>query len=520
LTGGNSPVNGELAPDARTVWQMLCDEARITLLSAEGQESVARISAVMGAALHRCRRMPLRELVESAWLALLGPACLLEAGDLDDAGQLLDLLETEAEAQAGGNDIIDLEVLDSRINRLFAGNSAIKDSRQAPPVQIMTIHKAKGLEFDTVIVPGLHRTPRQDDRKLLVWSEQLSEDQDDSDLLLAPIRETGADDEADAIYRYVQLRDRYQQQQEDVRLLYVAATRAENKLHLLATVIVKDTTGDSSGEARLLPPRAASLLASLWPVVSNVFVEEMLSRPAGLPASVSMHTPNDSRQVSAAMRVIADQPIPVLPIAISSGNGTAAEKTASSGNAIDFDWAGETARHVGTVTHAFLQNIADSGLVRWNIERIAASRTQIERELSHLGVGEGELPAAVDRVADALAHVLRDTRGRWILQSRPQARSEWRVTGFTGKGQVNVAIDRSFVDENGVRWIIDFKTGSHEGADIGAFLDNEQKRYHEQLETYAVLLNAMHPVSPKPVIRLGLYFPLLNGWREWNWQPR
>jgi len=72
--------------------------------------------------------------------------------------------------------------------------------------------------------------------------------------------------------------------------------------------------------------------------------------------------------------------------------------------------------------------------------------------------------------------------------------------------------DRTFVDENGVRWIVDYKTDTHEGGDLEVFLDSEQERYRKQLEQYAVLMKMLD----KREIRLGLYFPLLNGWREWT----
>jgi ATP-dependent helicase/nuclease subunit A len=72
-------------------------------------------------------------------------------------------------------------------------------------------------------------------------------------------------------------------------------------------------------------------------------------------------------------------------------------------------------------------------------------------------------------------------------------------------------IDRTFVDEDGVRWIIDYKTGSHEGGGLETFLDDEKERYREQLERYARLM-VQRDARP---IRLALYFPLLGGWREW-----
>jgi ATP-dependent helicase/nuclease subunit A len=73
-------------------------------------------------------------------------------------------------------------------------------------------------------------------------------------------------------------------------------------------------------------------------------------------------------------------------------------------------------------------------------------------------------------------------------------------------------IDRTFIDEKGVRWIIDYKTGSHTGGGIDEFLDREQERYSQQLQAYA---RVMSRLEDNP-IRLALYFPLMAGWREWS----
>jgi hypothetical protein len=86
-----------------------------------------------------------------------------------------------------------------------------------------------------------------------------------------------------------------------------------------------------------------------------------------------------------------------------------------------------------------------------------------------------------------------------------------RLTGADAGGVVNIVMDRTFVDEQGVRWIVDYKTGTHEGGDMEAFLDRERERYRPQLERYAALMKAR---DNRPM-RLGLYFPLINGWREW-----
>jgi len=103
-----------------------------------------------------------------------------------------------------------------------------------------------------------------------------------------------------------------------------------------------------------------------------------------------------------------------------------------------------------------------------------------------------------------------DDRGRWILAKHEEDEREYALCGVIGGRVWQFTLDRTFV-ENGVRWIIDYKTGSHEGGNLEAFLDSEQERYRPQLEDYARL---MARLDSRP-IRLGLYFPMLQAWREW-----
>jgi ATP-dependent exoDNAse (exonuclease V) beta subunit len=73
-----------------------------------------------------------------------------------------------------------------------------------------------------------------------------------------------------------------------------------------------------------------------------------------------------------------------------------------------------------------------------------------------------------------------------------------------------VIIDRTFVDASGTRWVVDYKTGTHEGADLEGFLAEELLRYRPQLELYRRLVGAL---GPQPV-RAALYFPLLERFAE------
>ncbi len=516
LTASVTSVDGVLAPDARTVFEMIHDELRVNLLCVDGQACLNKFREVIDLALQTRSKQPLRDVVESSWLALHGPACLRDPEDLNDAYTFLDLLEQEAELQAASTQIIDLNALESRMDRLFSGGrvAAASDHDANAPVQIMTIHKAKGLEFDTVIVPGLHRPPRHDDKKLLVWTEQPNVESGEREILLAPIRETGGDEEADAIYQYIVGLDRAKQQHEDVRLLYVAATRAERKLHLLATLNIKD----ADDEKTITPPKSASLLASLWPALNLDEAALIEQASSSILPSAEEATTSNMPETRHSTRLSRHLFIPVMPTAVST-NTSAIELRADKNTpntAIDFEWASDTARHVGTVVHAFLQRMAEGGAKAWTTERIASAstRTLIEVQLATLGVANEELANASTRIQYALSQTLEDPRGQWALKAYHDAKSEWRLTGMIENVLTNVTIDRTFVDEHGTRWIIDFKTGDHKGADVEAFLDNEVKRYRGQLETYAMLVGAME-CDANP-IKLGLYFPLLGGWRAWD----
>jgi hypothetical protein len=106
-------------------------------------------------------------------------------------------------------------------------------------------------------------------------------------------------------------------------------------------------------------------------------------------------------------------------------------------------------------------------------------------------------------VATALKNALADERGRWILGPHPVAQSELRITTPSRR---RMRIDRYIEDKEGKRWVVDYKTGEHQGADTEAYLDEQRKRYARQLDAYA---------GAKDGARRALYFPLLKGWREW-----
>jgi ATP-dependent exoDNAse (exonuclease V) beta subunit len=179
---------------------------------------------------------------------------------------------------------------------------------------------------------------------------------------------------------------------------------------------------------------------------------------------------------------------------------------------IAFDWSGQTLRDVGTVVHRVLQRIAQQGLEEWPEGLVVDRLPAIRAQLQEVGVPWAELDGAAQRAVAALRQALSTERGRWVLSAHEEAVSEWELSGMLRGRILHRKLDRTFVAD-GVRWIIDYKTGTHEGSGLEEFLDNERERYRQQLEAYAELVAQL---DARPV-RLGLYFPLINGWREWGW---
>jgi ATP-dependent exoDNAse (exonuclease V) beta subunit len=468
------------------MWDLIGDDAVTARLSADGRTRLARVRDVLDAVM-RLRPVSLRAWVEGAWLALGGPACAGGAADHDNAEAFFELLE---EMDDGGR--LDTAALARRIDDLYAN----PDPEADDGLQILSIHKAKGLQFDVVIVPGLGRKPRGEQARLMLWLERPRLG-GETDLLMAPIHATGAD--RDRTYEYLKLIDARKSEYEAGRLLYVAATRAKCELHLLGHTGLDAENGVPQAK----PPEAGSLLRRMWDVAEPAF------QAAAAVAKAPESDAPAERKPQAIQRLAADWQLPAPPSSVVMPGLLADE--AGDGAAVTFSWVGDTLRHIGTVVHRMLRRIAEDGIDRWDAGRIEERKPAYRSALLELGVPVGELAHAADRVAEALGRTLADERGRWLLGGDHfSAACEYSVTGLDGGEVVSARIDRTFIGRDGTRWIVDYKSSSHEGADLEAFLDNERERYRGQLERYRRMLAAL---DHRPV-RMGLYFPLLGGWRE------
>jgi ATP-dependent exoDNAse (exonuclease V) beta subunit len=470
----------------RTLWEVITDAGVWQDLGGDAVIRLTRIRDVLALSLAERGRRRLHRLVEGAWIALGGAAVNGET-ELEDARSYFSLLSR----LDMGCDLDDVAALEQQLESLFAA----PDAGAGPELQLMTIHKAKGLEFDHVILPGLQRTVRRGSKSLLHWLEPLREDQG-ADLLLAAAAEKGA--EADPLQDYLAHLETRRQDLELGRLLYVAVTRARRRLHMFAQLTPELMEGTRS-------PPGGSFLALLWPGRAAAFRSGVINLQADEEAV------EETSRLPCIRRITVDWEMPSLRTTVVSRE----DRDAASGGKdnILFDWAGRSLRAIGIAVHRLLERIASDGVDGWDEQRIADHHATIRSLLSEAGVPSGELEAACRVAHKALSNTLDDKRGRWILSAdHSDSGSEVPLAGVVDGETVHVTLDRTFIDSDGTRWIIDFKTGQHSGADLKGFMDHEQERYRIQLDTYARLMSALRPAEP---VRVALYYPMHKEWREW-----
>jgi ATP-dependent helicase/nuclease subunit A len=460
-------------------------------LPAAGSARVARLVRALAPALTARGHASFTARVRGAWLALGGPACASSPLDRDGVERVFALL---AEHERGG-DLPDFDQLRTTAGRLFA------EAADAPAsaVQVMTLHKAKGLQFGAVILPGLDLRAGSGESPLLRW--KVREHAGQRTLMLAPLRaRIGARAEPDPVYAWLGRLDNAEEHAELGRLLYVGATRAMRRLHLVgvAEIDAKAATGDEARDWKR--PWRRSALERLWDALeANAGLP---NAPRDAPDDVGAASPPALRQA----RLPIEWRLPALPDPL-----PVTRPSISMLDAPVFDWADAIAAAVGTVSHRLLAQMAAENLGNWHATRLRDERPRILAELGSEGVEPDLREHAAQRVVDVVTRTLRDPRGRWLFdRAHVDAHSEWALAGEDEGRIVHVVLDRSFVAD-GWRYIVDFKTGAHLGGDPRAFLEREFARYRPQLARYARIVRA---IDPRPV-RIALYHPLVDGgWQE------
>jgi ATP-dependent exoDNAse (exonuclease V) beta subunit len=460
-----------------TIWELLNDSSRLEKLSDFGRSTAIRIRDLLQAEMYANRIESLRDRIERVWLALGGPAILQDVTTVENVYRYLDVLE---QLEDGGT-LTDVAELESALDLEHVSS----DSNAR--LQIMTMHRAKGLQFDHVLLFGLGRAPGQHEKSVLSWFD-IPGGHGIDEKILSPIGPR-SDVDNDPLHRFIEKVEASKFQHELGRLLYVACTRARRSLQLMGHV---ELTSDAT---ELKAPRAGSLLRLLWHAVADDYqrafdvdqhrVPERDSTPWLLPQLRRFESAWEEPDFAA----LPDVELPAKP------DEAIAE--------VEFYWVGSDARTAGTLIHRWLQLAAD-GHVNLRADSMHDIGLATERWLQRMGIGGAPAQSIGDRVLKALSATIDDDKGRWLVEGPGEA--ELALTGVYDGEVSSVILDRIRIDEQGVHWLVDYKTSTHEGGDLRSFLDAEVTRYTPQLQKYQYLYSAYS----KADVRCALYFPLLQ----------
>jgi ATP-dependent helicase/nuclease subunit A len=513
LTGSDDPAWRE-----RSLWVAV--KERGEFLSADGVARLERLWPVMEASEQQRGRLSTAEWVERTWRTLGGDA-YLTAEEMENARRYLQLLDA-VEEESGR---IDLKQLEQRMNRLYAESPVRADA-----VELVTIHKAKGLEWDVVMVPGLERLAQGDSPSLLTWEETDYAAEGVAGLMLAPIE--GKGEESRELNAWLKGMQKTRKAAERKRLFYVACTRAREALHLFAAPETK-----KAGE---ISRRAGSLLDAAWHAAKSHFAEaapvpEPVTKSVAKMFEMSLAPRIEEDEFLGELAAGADEQtrpamLQRMPLSFEAGRRFTVERRLPYGDAaitlahFERPEGSFEARAFGNAVHAFAEmltnRLAHGAGVDALLREVAGWTPRIAAVLR----GDGLAPAIVDRlvarVKTALGNMLKDAEGLWVLSPHENAVSELALTSWA-ETRSSVRLDRVFLAGqrpldagNDCLWIVDYKTSTHGREGVEEFFEGERMKYAAQMEAYA---RVMRDRVEAGKLRVALYYPMLP--RLVWWEP-
>ncbi len=532
LAGEHDAELGDAELLSRPVPELLAERAQ--LLSNEGREGIERVMRAIDSA-DRLRfaqtTASLGTWLEQVWLGLGGAYCVdaTARANLDLLWRCLDGLP-EGEPDLLG------PALNSALDKLTALPDPGAESDCG--VQLMTIHKAKGLEFEVVIVPELQAAARRAKLELLSWLErglppELEASEPDesgviTEFLVAPVQSKGAD--RGEAKKWVDRERRKREKQEMRRLLYVAATRAREELHLFARPAYKT---EKDGSLSLVEPKEG-LLETAWPALEEEigarFDEWRASRrtPDFEPSTIDAIAASGEDQLLQMPNRIKATLLRRLPpdFRIADGAPPAAVFDAplqGANHLYERHEGGLLTRALGKAVHALFHELAQL-VAAQPLDAALAALTRLAPRIASamrsMGVDQQQAGRIAAQALEIVHKAAGDPQAQWILAPHAEAENEVRWTGVVDGSLRTVQVDRVFragPTPNAMNietwWIIDYKTAHEDGLEPGAALSELRRIFAPQIEAYAKVLRNLRGADA--TVRGALYYPrmsLLDWW--------
>jgi len=461
----------------KTIFQILNESQVVGELSSDGQKIIKRIMPILNLVIKERDRYSYRQLIAHTFTVLGGLDTLISPNELSQYNSFLNILDT------WDNEIIDYQTLRSALAHKY-----VITQQNHAKLQLMTIHKSKGLEFDYVFLPELQDKGQIDTANILAWHEQPTHHHSKKhqyDWLLAPKKAIG--DESDKMYQLIRKINQDKSFYEMTRLFYVAVTRAKKALHLSYQQLPEDKPS---------PPKD-SLLYAVW--------------NTHLTLNCQYHFYDEVKAVINNEQQTTYQVLP--PDWTMNPNYIINDSNDEKGNCnfvFDFSW--EIDQKIGSIYHILFKFLSD------NLQIIANQPNLLENKINYLlethFIPDEYLDNYRQEISTTLHAICKCQKGRWILEQHTDAKNEYPISLVEKNTIKHYIIDRTFIDENGVRWIVDYKITALTDDDIENFEHIAWEQHHHQLVTYARYFEKTEDRE----IKLALYYPKQQLWFERAYQ--
>ena len=466
-----------LKKDEQTLWEFMLQEEFCTF-TLEEQSNIKRTTLVLKRLRSLADTVPLPELVEEIFKEVSMEALLV--GQTFGEEKYLNVQKLKKMAlDLAMNQGYTLRTFLSKLQKMRQVESRIEVNDEQGvnnAVTIMTIHKAKGLQFPIVFLPALNAKGRNDFSQIL-FDEQLG-------LGIKVVTEEGELGES-SVFKKIKEQNNLLNIAEKKRQLYVAMTRAERELILSGVEIVDKkaiATNEWFGQLKELLPEATDMNELLkWETYDVNETFEMLM----------VDTEAQEIRISPA---VYEQ---IKPLAAYTEQGdyifsaTSLARFAFCPRSFFYEYiynlppceilntsdlpAGENkplaANKLGLIVHSTLENIEQEGLEK-----------ALQKALTfHYQLGEEEVAVWVKTLVER--YIASDLY-QALVKHPTEREVHFTETLFNIKGSpiyFQGSIDCLIYYEDGTLGIVDFKSGRPLVA------ENDVQSYKEQIALYALI---------------------------------
>ena len=438
-----------------------------SIISKDGYPRLLHALNTLTWAESRRDRLDLTVWIEQTWLKL-GATTAYQREALQDTSALFDQIRQQ---EISTNLLSVLPLLDW-FERGFS-----KAESSTARVELMTLHKSKGLEFDHVFIVGAAKAGRSGDSPLLRWYRD-----GNKGLMIAAKPQSKT---SESVYEYLTHLNKAQERQELIRLFYVGVTRAKLSCTITAT---------QKSDKTWPPTKTNSFWSEFCKAAGEAVVYEPVidtPSPEFVVPDTTIHTLKRVRSLPPKMEAITSMSEPTA-----LGHDLAASNFSR--------------RRYGVALHRGVELLSQYEFVPSSCPSEVLSAVKFQ--LLNGGSSAAELDQHLISIEQNLNQVLSDELGRWLLSSHHlDAHSELSL--WDRETQREIIIDRTFIDSaSGTRWIIDYKSSQpHEGEPLTSFLEREAEKYHSQLENYRRLVGLYDEGEGHVVktAKTALYFPAM-----------